>query len=203
MVPQIVHIGSPFVQMGKSSISERGVTEVLMDILSNSVLLDPGDAHSLVYRVDGSQGFTASSTACNLGYIEFCWHMVMGKMKRRVLYCFPHRSSSSYGLNFEDACGVYQFVTKGENGSILSEPIVLRPDARHHLEANIPGDFKIGCIFLKLSTKTVNCYPHLVEVCVTSRMPDSLRLGETCSCRLTVTNWTESSMCLQLQVYKL
>ncbi len=192
MVPHIAPIGSPFVQTRKSSVSERGVTEVLMDILSNSVLLDPGDMHSLVYRLDGSQGFITSSTACNLGFIEFCWHMVMGKMKRRV-----------YGLNFKDICSVYQFVTKGENGSILSEPVVLRPDARHHLEANIPGDLKIGCIFLKLSTKTVNCCPHLVEVCVTSRMPDSLRLGETCTCKLTVTNWTESSMCLQLQVYKL
>eukprot|EP01084_Bolivina_argentea_P035542 65912_1 len=141
MVPHIVPIGSPFVQTRKSSVSERGVTEVLMDILSNSVLLDPGDMHSLVYRLDGSQGFTTSSTAYNLGFIEFCWHMVMG-----------------------------------ENGSILSEPVVLRSDSRHHLEANIP-----------------------VEVCVTSRMPDSLRLGETCTCKLTVTNWTESSMCLQLQ----
>ncbi len=81
MIPQTMPIDSPpFMQMGKSTCTERGTTKVIRNILANSVFLDPGEAHSLVYRVEGSQDFTTSSTPCNLGYVEFCWHMVMGKI---------------------------------------------------------------------------------------------------------------------------
>ncbi len=92
MGPQIVSTGSPCIQRRKSSVTERSAADVLMDILSSSVLLDPGDVHSLVYRVNGIHAFPSSSTSFIIGYIEFCWKMVMGKM--RVLYYFPHISSS-------------------------------------------------------------------------------------------------------------
>ncbi len=165
MAPQILPIDSPFVQMRKSSAMERGATEVLMNILSNSVLLDPGEAHSLVYRVEGVQDITKLSNPCNLGYIEFCWCMVMGKTKSRIYNLPPRSSSSLYGLNIKRCEPICH--CEGENGSILSEPVILRPDARHDLEENVSGGCGLKIIVYSLLS------PHLTVKTATQHICSS------------------------------
>ncbi len=65
-------------------------------------------------------------------------------MKRRVIIVlpaclFPTLSSLTKSLKFNQYIA-YRFTIQGEHGSILSEPIILKPDVCYNLQEDRPGE---------------------------------------------------------------